>query len=212
MPRAIARVIALLGSALVAAWALRSALKRSPDEQPENDPEPEEAPAEVESPERRRLLTLMAAAGAGASATAIGAPMVAFVVAPMFREQEAAWRRVGAVTDFTIGDTVLVTIEDPSPLAWAGVTAESAAWLRRVNDSEFVAFSVVCTHLGCAVRWLDEPDFFICPCHGAVFDRDGQVAAGPARRPLVRHPVRIVQGQVELQTVALPVTGPIGAE
>ena len=41
-------------------------------------------------------------------------------------------------------------------LPWAGVTAKTAAWLRRVSEDEFVAFSVNCAHLGCPVRWLPD--------------------------------------------------------
>jgi menaquinol-cytochrome c reductase iron-sulfur subunit len=138
----------------------------------------------------------------------MGAPAVAFIVAPMFRKEPDTWREVGLVEEFPVGSTVLVTFDDPSPPPWAGVTGRAAAWLRRENEEEFVAFSVVCTHLGCNVRWLDQPNFFICPCHGAVFSRDGEVTAGPARRPLVRHEVRVLGGQVEVRTLGLPVTGP----
>jgi Rieske Fe-S protein len=61
-------------------------------------------------------------------------------------------------------------------------------WLRRhdlfvIRDQEgFGAFSSRCTHLGCAVQRTAEG--FQCPCHGARYDRRGQVLAGPARQPL----------------------------
>ena len=44
--------------------------------------------------------------------------------------------------------------------------------------------SGVCTHLGCTVRWVAERDRWECPCHGSVFNKEGKVARGPARRPL----------------------------
>jgi cytochrome b6-f complex iron-sulfur subunit len=46
----------------------------------------------------------------------------------------------------------------------------------------FGAFSSRCTHLGCTVRRTAEG--FFCPCHGARFDGQGSVLAGPARKPL----------------------------
>jgi len=46
----------------------------------------------------------------------------------------------------------------------------------------FGAFSSRCTHLGCTVRRTNEG--FFCPCHGARFDGQGSVIAGPAREPL----------------------------
>ena len=52
------------------------------------------------------------------------------------------------------------------------------------RDAEIYALSLVCTHLGCTVNVT--PDKLICPCHGSVFDRDGQVLKGPSNRPLER--------------------------
>ncbi len=102
---------------------------------------------------------------------------------------------------------MLVSFLDPSPLPWAGVTARSAAWLRRENERDFVAFAINCTHLGCPVRWLADAELFMCPCHGGVFYHDGRVAAGPPSRPLFQYPVRIQNGQVELLVGALPIAG-----
>jgi nitrite reductase/ring-hydroxylating ferredoxin subunit len=40
----------------------------------------------------------------------------------------------------------------------------------------------------------------ICPLHGASFDvRNGAVLGAPASAPLPRYPVRIVDGQIEVQ-------------
>lgn len=66
-----------------------------------------------------------------------------------------------------------------------------------VTDQGVVAFSAVCTHLGCIVgRGPAQPLF--CHCHGAVFDPAGEarVLAGPAPRPLPRLPVRVEGGRV----------------
>ncbi len=102
---------------------------------------------------------------------------------------------------------MLVSFLDPSPLPWAGVTARSAAWLRRENERDLVAFAINCTHLGCPVRWLADAELFMCPCHGGVFYHDGRVAAGPPSQPLFQYPVRIQNGQVELLVGALPIAG-----
>ncbi len=49
---------------------------------------------------------------------------------------------------------------------------------------EVVALNAACTHLGCIVKWDDETGRLLCPCHGAVFDKFGQVKDGPAPKPL----------------------------
>jgi cytochrome b6-f complex iron-sulfur subunit len=66
-----------------------------------------------------------------------------------------------------------------------------------VNTGEgYRAFSAVCTHLGCVVKWKKGRRQFFCPCHGGRFDIDGQVMGGPAPRPLTRLEVTEVPGAV----------------
>jgi menaquinol-cytochrome c reductase iron-sulfur subunit len=74
------------------------------------------------------------------------------------------------------------------------------------NADEFIAFAVNCSHLGCPVRWLGDANLFMCPCHGGVYYSDGSVAAGPPPRPLTRYPVRIQNGEVQIQTRPIPIT------
>ncbi|HRJ42177.1 MAG TPA: Rieske 2Fe-2S domain-containing protein, partial [Caldilineaceae bacterium] len=113
---------------------------------------------------------------------------------------------VGTVNSFQVGQTVEVSFEDASPLPWAGVAAKTAAWLRRNSATDFTAFAVNCTHLGCPVRWLDGAQLFMCPCHGGVYNDQGQNVAGPPPQPLARYPVRISNGQVEIRTTPVPIT------
>ena len=96
------------------------------------------------------------------------------------------WRQVGKVDQFKVGETVDVVFEDASPLPWAGVTARSAAWLRRDAAEEFTAYTVHCTHLGCPPNWLPSEQKFKCPCHGSGFYISGVNFEGPAPRPLER--------------------------
>jgi menaquinol-cytochrome c reductase iron-sulfur subunit len=112
-----------------------------------------------------------------------------------------------AVGKFQVGQTVEVAFPDASPLPWAGVTAQTAAWLRRLSQDQFVAYAINCTHLGCPVRWLPDTKLFMCPCHGGVYYADGTVAAGPPPRPLFTYPVRVNKGQVEILTRPIPIAG-----
>ena len=48
------------------------------------------------------------------------------------------------------------------------------------------AFSLVCTHFGCIVKWIPADKDFFCPCHAGKFDADGQVISGPPPKPLTQ--------------------------
>ncbi len=63
-----------------------------------------------------------------------------------------------------------------------------------VGQTGVVAFSAICTHLGCAVFAQLTPDQQIaCPCHGSRFDprRGATVTGGPADRPLPSLPISV---------------------
>jgi menaquinol-cytochrome c reductase iron-sulfur subunit len=154
---------------------------------------------------RRQFFSKVSLVLSGIFGALIGLPVIGFLVAPLFRRAPEVWQSVGTVDNFEVGETVLVTFEDPSPLPWAGVVSRSAAWVRRESEQDFAAFAVNCTHLGCPVRWLPEARIFMCPCHGGVFYQDGEVAAGPPPRPLPQYEVRVQNGQVELLVGTLPI-------
>ena len=82
---------------------------------------------------RRRFLEKVCLGLGGLCAAVLGIPLVGFVVTPIFRKTRGKWISVGKITDFEIGTTINVTITDPSPLPWAGITAKTALWLRRVR-------------------------------------------------------------------------------
>lgn len=155
---------------------------------------------------RRRFLSVLSIGLGGVAAGMVGVPIVGFLLAPLLQKVPRFWRPVGPVEQFEVGSTVEVTFVDASPLPWAGVAAKTAAWLRRNDEQEFIAFSVDCTHLGCPVRWLPNADLFLCPCHGGVYYKNGNVASGPPPKPLPRYPVRVRNGQVEVQTSPVPIT------
>jgi menaquinol-cytochrome c reductase iron-sulfur subunit len=154
---------------------------------------------------RRRFLERLSIGLGAAAAAALAIPSLGFIFGPLWRKPPAVWRTVGKVDQFAAGTTVAVSFVDSSPLPWAGVTALTAAWLRRVDQDHFIAFAVNCSHLGCPVRWQAGANLFLCPCHGGVYYSDGSVAAGPPPRPLTRYAVRLQDGEVQIQTGPIPV-------
>jgi menaquinol-cytochrome c reductase iron-sulfur subunit len=156
---------------------------------------------------RRQFLNRLSLGLSGVIGAIIGIPVVSFLIAPLLRRPPEEWRSVGPVDRFQVGETVKVDVDDPSPLPWAGVVSKTAVWLRRESATDFRAFTVNCTHLGCPVRWLPDASLFLCPCHGGAFYRDGTVAGGPPPHPLPQYGVRVNGGQVEIQAGVSPLVG-----
>src|SRR3989337_1346861 len=131
---------------------------------------------------RREFLIKISIALSGIAGALVAIPVIGSIIAPLFQKRQEVWRSVGAADSFKIGDTVKVDFLDSSPLPWAGITAKSAAWLRRVGEEEFIAFSVNCAHLGCPVRWIAGAKLFMCPCHGGVYYQDASLGSIPHAR------------------------------
>jgi len=56
----------------------------------------------------------------------------------------------------------------------------------RDDNNVLNAFSAVCPHLGCIVKWNGDEKSFDCPCHGSRFSCEGTVINGPSKKDLSR--------------------------
>ncbi len=155
---------------------------------------------------RKKFMLRVSLGLAGASAAVAAIPVISALLAPILESDNEQWRDVGNADGFDIGATRLVNFINADPEPYAGVTAQSAAWLRRTDRDTFIAFAVNCSHLGCPVRWEAQAELFMCPCHGGVYYKDGTVAAGPPPKPLTKYQVRVNNGQVQVKTASLPIT------
>jgi cytochrome b6-f complex iron-sulfur subunit len=81
-----------------------------------------------------------------------------------------------------IGD---IPEEGTKDIAYGG----DAALVMKSKDGVQV-LSLVCTHLGCIVKWHPEDESFSCPCHAASFDKTGRVTGGPPPAALERLPFK----------------------
>ena len=116
-----------------------------------------------------------------------------------------------AATDLAEGDSVQVFPQ--------GKTDNSLNLIQvvRIAAGEgaegLVAYSAICTHLGCPVyEELNEDGQIACPCHGSRFDpaNDAAVSGGPANRPLPSIPVGVAADGTLV--VSGGFSGPIGPE
>jgi Rieske Fe-S protein len=67
-----------------------------------------------------------------------------------------------------------------------------------INTTEGLrAYSAVCTHFACVVKWNPEHNEIECPCHEGFFDPNtGEVISGPPPTPLDALDVEVVAGDI----------------
>jgi cytochrome b6-f complex iron-sulfur subunit len=51
-------------------------------------------------------------------------------------------------------------------------------------DGSVSALSVLCTHVCCQCQYDTSSQEYLCPCHGSIFDKNGNVVRGPASAKL----------------------------
>jgi cytochrome b6-f complex iron-sulfur subunit len=58
-------------------------------------------------------------------------------------------------------------------------------------DGTLTALSLLCTHVCCVCSYDAASNMVYCPCHGSVFDSNGNVIQGPASSPLPKVELRV---------------------
>jgi Rieske Fe-S protein len=149
------------------------------------------------------LFTLGVALNAVAGAL-LGIPIVGYLLSPVRRLDQQAWIRLGEVSAFPESQTRLATYVNPFTTPWDGETANVACWVRRLGGEKFQVFAINCAHLGCPVRWFEESNLFLCPCHGGTYYADGQRASGPPPRGLYEYEYKVDRGILLVRGGQLP--------
>jgi Rieske Fe-S protein len=112
------------------------------------------------------------------------------------------WRPAGPVEGLTADSFTLRRKRDVPQLPHIPF----GVYLRLENDgpeARVLAVGNRCTHKGCPVRYVEGSRKFICPCHGAVFNRRGDVEGGPAPRALERFETRVYNGTVYVKNTTI---------
>ena len=149
------------------------------------------------NPDRRRFLSLASTAvmtgglAAGYGTLAYVAVRFLYSGAP----RALAWLFVAEAARVKVGE--VIRFETPA--------GHSVTVTRRGDsgtESDFLALSSTCPHLGCQVHWEPQNNRFFCPCHNGAFDPSGKATAGPpaeASQTLPHYPLKIENGLVFIQ-------------
>ena len=144
---------------------------------------------------RRGFLKKVTAGIYGLLTFMIGLPLFSFFVSPAFIKSKKEWIEIGTVDDFASDSPLGVSYNKEIIDGWNKRTVSSTAWVYRSNG-ELIALSPTCTHLGCTVSFDEKRDSFACPCHGGLYDREGNVIGGPPPKPLKRHKIKLEAGKL----------------
>jgi menaquinol-cytochrome c reductase iron-sulfur subunit len=178
------------------------------------------APAHVETYDRGAFLSVATVGVGAAIGAAVTLPVLGFAVLPSFTGAgiETFDVDLGPISNFPEGTYVIATfLEDPEQ----GEVTRRTAFVRNNGFTEdgvpsFTTLFSRCVHLGCPVQPngpIDEEArqdvngvelrpvlaaSFGCPCHGGLYDGEGNRTAGPPVRSLDRFEFSIKNGNLVL--------------
>ncbi len=146
---------------------------------------------------RRNFLKGAIASIVGMIGLGFGLPAIPYIVGPALKKgEDQTWIPLGPVAKIEIGQPTLFKFKIKTQTGWIVDEQEASAYVITTDGREFAALSNVCTHLGCRVRWIAEQEKFFCPCHNGVFDKQGNVQAGPPPRPLDKYETKVENDQL----------------
>jgi menaquinol-cytochrome c reductase iron-sulfur subunit len=157
--------------------------------------------------ERRQLLGWFVKGVALTVGGIVAVPAVLTAISPVLRTTRPEhWATVGPLEQFEIGSVVRAHIPIPrEPGARQTGPGEKSVYILRRGEAEFTVYSRTCTDLSCPLTWDPGSQWFYCPCHGGIFDMEGNPQAGPPSRPMYRYTTRIRDGMLEIDLNSVPV-------
>jgi Rieske Fe-S protein len=122
---------------------------------------------------------------------AVAFPAVAYFLGPLLRKPGMRGagptsQDAGPLSDIPVGQWRLLSVEMVHVDGWKKTRAKHAVWVRRhgEGEQEITVLSSICPHLGCPINWHPDQTQFVCPCHGGIFNAEGERTAGPPPRPM----------------------------
>ena len=132
-----------------------------------------------DSPNRRTLLSWLLGASAVTSFGSFLYPVIKFLNPPQ-------------ISEAAVDEVVAGKVQDLKPNSGKIVKfGNKPALLVRVSETEWKAFSAVCTHLNCTVQYQESSRQIWCACHNGTYDMSGRVVSGPPPKPLEEFPVLV---------------------
>jgi len=145
---------------------------------------------------RRDFMKTAIAAIGGIIGAAIGLPVIPYIIGPAQQNEDQGWIQLGSISKVEMNVPTLFKMTLETQTGWVSSEEEFSVYVLTENGQDYSVMSNVCTHLGCRVRWIPEEGEFFCPCHNAVFAKDGSVVDGPPPRPLDKFDYKVEDGVI----------------
>ena len=175
-------------------------------------------PASLPTYTRSRFLEASTIGLSAAIGAVVTLPVLGFMVLPSFTNLEEGEADLGPIANFPEGTFVIASyLANPK----AGEVSRRTAFVRNngLAEGDKPSFTILysrCVHLGCPVQPngpIDEKakidvdgvelrpvlaQSFGCPCHGGLYDSEGNRRAGPPVRSMDRYTYSIKDGRLVL--------------
>ena len=113
--------------------------------------------------------------------------LVRFILLPVARFLDPP-----KVAEASVNEVAAGKVQDLKPNSGKIVKfGNKPALLVRINETEWKAFSAVCTHLNCTVQYQEARREIWCACHNGTYDLKGSVVSGPPPKPLEEYAVKV---------------------
>lgn len=152
--------------------------------------------------DRRHFLKMVVAGGSALIGTMLSIPAIGFILSPLFTKQQLTWSTVGVIDDIPYGIPTPRIVELVTGSGWEAKPVARIVYVVRHENGDVLALSNICTHMQCDVHWDQSLLQFLCPCHGGLYNADGNNIGGPPPQPLPQwvHRTSInAQGQTVLE-------------
>jgi cytochrome b6-f complex iron-sulfur subunit len=128
---------------------------------------------------RRGLIRFLLGTGFSASLISFLYPVLRFMDPPAVPEASVNEVSAGKVQDLKPNSGKIVRFGNRPVI------------LIRVTDTDWRAFSAVCTHLNCTVQYQEQRRQIWCACHNGTYDLNGAVVSGPPPKALEEYAVKV---------------------
>jgi menaquinol-cytochrome c reductase iron-sulfur subunit len=157
--------------------------------------------AQNENVSRRSFLGVLLGFATVVMGAALSVPLIRFALHPLLtKTTDIGWSDVGKVDEFAaLTAPVKRVIKVEQRDAWRKIVSEKPIYVLPGASGSVRVLSPICPHLGCSIPWNESKQQFICPCHVAVFAKDGARASGPAPRSMDDLDSKVEDGMLKVR-------------